>query len=236
MTNYYSKYLKYKNKYLALKNVNRGGAGTLQPEAKDEIKKLELTIKSLNQKHDELKIEARRKASKRQSIGSSSNPEWQRLDAEVFKIYDEQDVIVKEIDRLKNIIKEIYGDIPNSAEPMDLSVTIDDNHLSHVTLNKDYSILKAGTEFIAPYGYFVKWPTKPKKYSVSLKINNKYAVEVTWTAKEGANNFQVMPWRDAHPTSFFNNVMKSRKVNKWRDGFSLGLEKVLKQEKPEWFR
>ena len=45
-----------------------------------------------------------------------------------------------------------------------------------------------------------------------------------------------MPWGDANDGSAFKNVIRSSEVYNWLDGFSLGLEKVLKQEKPEWFR
>lgn len=127
---------------------------------------------------------------------------------------------------------------------MDLSVTIVGDYLSYVTLNKDYSTLKAGTVFKLPDpAYFMRKQDigltrvkKPTEYNVDLQINKKFAVSVTWTAKEGADNFQVLPWNDAHPSSSFENVMSSSEVYNWIDGFSLGLEKVLKQEKPEWFR
>ena len=47
-------------------------------ETKEEIKRLKLTIESLSREHGELTKEANRMALKRQGIGSSTNPEWQR--------------------------------------------------------------------------------------------------------------------------------------------------------------
>merc|ERR1711871_825497 len=62
-------------------------------------------IDRLNQEFSNLTIEANKKASQRQSIGDSTKPEWQRLDEEVFAIYDTQKRIISEIDRLRDIIR-----------------------------------------------------------------------------------------------------------------------------------
>lgn len=224
------------------RDITRGDRD-ITSETKEEIKSIKLTIANLSQKHDELTKEANRKASKRQSIGSSTNPKWQRLDEEIFSIYNRQKYILEEIDQLRDIIKEISKDIPSPAEPMVLSVTYVDDYLSSVRLNEDYKTLKAGTVFRLPgQSYFMRThdigllDDFATEYTVHLCLHENFVVLVTWTAKEGADNFQVLPWGDANAGSTFKNVIRSSEVYNWLDGFSLGLEQVLKQEKPEWFR
>ena len=104
-------------------------------ETKEEIKRLKLTIQSLLQEHDELTKEAKRMESERERIGKSTDPEWQRLDKQVFSIYKRQENIVKETYRLENIIKEI------SKEQQVLCIThqpfLAAGGLAHFKVNKN---------------------------------------------------------------------------------------------------
>ena len=55
----------------------------------------------LNKRHDELTRKGNKLESERDAIGNSRDSRWQRLDEQIFSIYDEQNYIVKEMDRLR---------------------------------------------------------------------------------------------------------------------------------------
>ena len=55
----------------------------------------------LNKRLDELKRKGNKLESERDAIGNSLDSRWQRLDEEIFSIYDERKYIVKEIERLR---------------------------------------------------------------------------------------------------------------------------------------